>query len=327
MIILGIETSCDETSVSVLKDGSILSNIVYTQLEHLEYGGVVPEIASRDHIRKLPYVFDSAIFQAGIKLNEIDGIAVTYGPGLVGSLLTGLSYAKGLSFALGVPLIPVNHIEAHLLSPFIQKKFPEDKFLALVVSGGHTELYMVNGIGHYELLGATLDDACGEAFDKVAKLIGIGYPGGPAIEKWAKKAEKSDFLFPVPDPPGLDFSYSGLKTAVLYAYRKLSVVERVEKIPEISLAFMRAAIEGLMKKLIRARNETGIDTIAISGGVSANTYLQKRVKEEFKKVYFPPKGFTSDNAGMIAFTGYLRFSGVPGGLYVRADPNAELWKT
>ena len=327
MIILGIETSCDETSVSVLKDGSILSNIVYTQLEHLEYGGVVPEIASRDHIRKLPYVFDSAMFQAGIKLNEIDGIAVTYGPGLVGSLLTGLSYAKGLSFALGVPLIPVNHIEAHLLSPFIQKKFPEDKFLALVVSGGHTELYMVNGIGHYELLGATLDDACGEAFDKVAKLIGIGYPGGPAIEKWAKKSEKSDFLFPVPDPPGLDFSYSGLKTAVLYAYRKLSVVERVEKIPEISLAFMRAAIEGLMKKLIRARDETGIDTIAISGGVSANAYLQKRVKEEFKKVYFPPEGFTSDNAGMIAFTGYLRFSGVPGDLYVRADPNAELWKT
>lgn len=326
MIILGIETSCDETSVSVLKDGSILSNIVYTQLEHLQYGGVVPEIASRDHIRKLPYVLDSALVQAGIEIEEIDGVAATYGPGLIGSLLIGLSYAKGIAYSLGVPLIPVNHIEAHLLSPFIGRDFPHGKFLALIVSGGHTELYIVKSIGDYELLGATLDDACGEAFDKVAKLIGIGYPGGPAIEKWAKKAKKTTFEFPVPDPIGLNFSYSGLKTAVLYAYKRLSTVERIEKIPEIAQAFMVAAIEGLMKKLIKARDETGIDIIALSGGVAANTYLRQRVRMEFKHVYLPPKGFTSDNAGMVAFTGYLRYSDMDNKLYVRAQPNAALWK-
>jgi len=325
MIVLGVETSCDDTGVAFFDGEKVLASTLYTQLSHFQFGGVVPEIASRNHIKKMLPVFKKAIEDSSISINEIDGIAATYGPGLIGSLLVGLSFAKGLSYSISRPFIGINHLEAHLFSPFIGRSIPEEPFLGLIASGGHTELYIVNGISNYKLLGSTLDDACGEAFDKVAKLIGVGYPGGPHIEMWAARGNPFGFNFPVPDPPGLDFSFSGLKTAVLYAYKKLSPEERIKDIPEIAASFMRVAIEALIIKLKRAIKETGIERVAISGGVSANSLLRKRVQELGVRNYFPEKNFTSDNGGMVAFLGYQYLvRGKSSRLDLRADANARL---
>jgi len=325
MIVLGVETSCDDTGVAIFDGEGILANSLYTQIAHYQFGGVVPEIASRNHIMKMVPVFKKAIEDSSVTVDEIDGIAATYGPGLVGSLLVGLSFAKGLAYSISRPFIGINHLEAHLLSPFIGRNIPEEPFLGLIASGGHTELYIVNGIGRYKLLGSTLDDACGEAFDKVAKLIGVGYPGGPYIEMWAARGNPFGFNFPVPNPPGLDFSFSGLKTAVLYAYKKLSPEERINDIPEIAASFMRVAIEALIIKLTKAIKETGIKSVAISGGVSANSLLRKRVRELGVRTYFPEKNFTSDNGGMVAFLGYQYLArGESSPLDLRADANARI---
>lgn len=325
MTILGIETSCDETGVALLKDGTLLTNKVYSQEVHTKFGGVVPEIASREHIRKLLPMINSMLEETTIPLSDIDAIAATYGPGLLCCLLLGLNFAKGLSFALDIPFIGVNHLEAHIYSPFITEEEFTPPFLSLLVSGGHTQLIKVNGLGDYELLGHTLDDACGEAFDKVSKLIGLGYPGGPWIESWAERGDAFAFDFPVPDPEGLDFSYSGLKTSVLYTYQELSQEERIRLIPDIAASFQRVAIESLICKLKRAIDRTGLHSVSVAGGVSANKFLRERLRELDINWVAPEEPFTTDNAAMIAFLGYkLLKTGSKSDLMLRATPRLTL---
>lgn len=303
MIVLGIETSCDETGIGIVKDGEVLINRTHTQSIHSRFGGVVPEIASRKHIEKIRIIFKEAMDEINMEAGDIGAVSVTRGPGLLSSLLVGLSFARGLAYSLDIPLIGINHLEAHIYSPFICREDIEYPLLTLIVSGGHTQLVRVNGFRDYHVLGQTLDDACGEAFDKVAKLIGIGYPGGPEIEKWAGRGRDDSFKFPVPDPEGLDFSYSGLKTSVLYSYRKLNNQEKISSIPDISASFQKAAIDSLLLKVKRAMKRTGIKRISISGGVSANKLLRKRIEKISKDWFVPEPEYTVDNGAMIASVG------------------------
>ncbi len=325
MTILGIETSCDETGVALLSDGKLLANKIYSQLVHTRFGGVVPEIASREHIQKLLPLFYQILEETKCSLNDIDTVAVTYGPGLICCLLVGLNFAKGLSYSKGIPIIGINHLEAHIYSPFItNEEFPYP-FLSLLVSGGHTQIIKVNGLGNYEVLGYTLDDACGEAFDKVSKLIGLGYPGGPEIEKRAEGGNSYAFNFPIPDPEGLNFSYSGLKTSVLYTYRDLPQEDKIRRIQDIAASFQRVAIESLIIKLERAIEETGIKYVSVSGGVSANRLLKKRLGELDLNCVIPDLEFTMDNAAMIAFLGNKLFKkGIKSDLKIRAEPRLGL---
>lgn len=309
-LILGIESSCDETAAAILKDGKILANKVAGQAVHTAYGGVVPELASRAHQSHIVPVVSEALKEAGIEPGELDAIAYTRGPGLMGSLLVGSSFAKSLSLALGIPLIPVNHMHGHIASHFIENDlaFP---FLCLTVSGGHTQIVRVDSFTEMQVLGETTDDAAGEAFDKAAKILGLPYPGGPEVDKLAESGNENAFSFSHPRVPGLDYSFSGLKTSFLYFVRKLSAHEVQERRHDICASYRKAIIDVLMEKLIRATEETGIKNVGIAGGVAANKGLRRRMEAERMargwKVSIPAFQYCTDNAAMIAMAGYYLY--------------------
>ena len=314
MIILGIETSCDDTAAAVLKDGNeIISNIISSQADfHKKYGGIVPEIASRKHLENIGPVVKESILQAGITLNDIEAVAVTQGPGLIGSLLVGINFAKAFAYSRRIPLTGVNHLEGHLLAPHIEHAVPFPN-ITLVVSGGHTNLYLVESVGKYRLLGKTRDDAAGEAFDKVAKLLGLGYPGGPIINRLAKKGNPSAIKFPRPmlNDKSFDFSFSGLKTAVLYHVRQIEACGLTDMaIQDIAASFQAAAVDILTEKTIRAARECNVQTIAVSGGVAANSLLRSTITERAEakniSVFIPSPILCTDNAAMIAMAGAHR---------------------
>src|SRR5512139_537810 len=315
MLVLAIDTSCDDTSAAVIGEGrKLLSNVVSSQVAvHQKYGGVVPELASRKHIESIIPIVTEALGSAGTKLSDIDGIAVTQGPGLVGSLLVGLSFAKSLSFATGIPFIGVNHIEGHLSAIFLEEKVPTFPFIGLVASGGHTSLFRVDGFGKYKRLGQTRDDAAGEAFDKVAKLLGLGYPGGPIIDELSRAGNPKAVRFPRPvlSKNSFDFSFSGLKTAVVnFVKGHPEPPEGYPKglIEDIVSSFQEAVVEVLVKKTVQAAQDEGLKRIVLSGGVAAKQRLRQKIKEEsFKqklKVYLPSPSFCTDNAAMVGVVGY-----------------------
>jgi N6-L-threonylcarbamoyladenine synthase len=315
--ILGIESSCDDTSAAVSLNTQILSNVISTQKIHEIYGGVVPELASRAHMQNIVPVINEAINKAGITLDKIDAIAFTRGPGLLGSLLVGTSFAKSLSMALGKPLIDVHHMKAHILAHFIdneQDNKPAFPFLCLTVSGGHTQIVQVNSYYDFEILGTTIDDAAGEAFDKCAKIMGLPYPGGPLIDKYAQIGDDKRFQFNKPQVGGFNFSFSGLKTSFLYFIEKEKKKNPQfidENLHDLCASLQKTIIEILILKLELASEKTGIKTVAIAGGVSANSGLRNRLKsyeqEKEWKVFIPEFQFCTDNAGMIAVTGYFNY--------------------
>ncbi|WP_299223351.1 tRNA (adenosine(37)-N6)-threonylcarbamoyltransferase complex transferase subunit TsaD [uncultured Aquimarina sp.] len=315
--ILGIESSCDDTSASILCNGTVLSNVVATQKIHEQYGGVVPELASRAHQQNIVPVIDQAIKQANIDTSDLSAIAFTSGPGLMGSLLVGTSFAKSLALALDIPLIDVNHMQAHILAHFIDEdefEKPDFPFLALTISGGHTQIVKVNDHFDMEIIGETIDDAVGEAFDKSAKILGLPYPGGPLIDKYAQSGNPKAFPFTKPRVDGLNFSFSGLKTAVLYFVQK-QVKENPnfikENLEDVCASIQYTIINILIDKLKKASKETGIKSIVIGGGVSANSGIRKALKEgEHKygwKTFVPKFEYTTDNAAMIGIVGYLKY--------------------
>jgi N6-L-threonylcarbamoyladenine synthase len=315
MRVLAIETSCDDTGAAVILDGrKILSNVISSQVNiHQKYGGVVPELASRRHIESIMPIATEALEIANVTLREIDGIAVTQGPGLVGSLLVGLSFAKSLSFATGLPFVGVNHIEAHLSAIFLERKPPRFPFIGLVVSGGHTSLFRVDGFGTYMRLGQTRDDAAGEAFDKVAKLLGLGYPGGPIIDDLSKTGNPKAIRFPRPSlsKNSFDFSFSGLKTAVVHYVKSHPEPHggySQDFVRDIVSSFQEAVIDTLVRKTLQAAQHEGIEKIVLSGGVAANQRLRERMKEEASQqkanVYIPSPSFCTDNAAMVGVVGY-----------------------
>ncbi|MBR4213126.1 MAG: tRNA (adenosine(37)-N6)-threonylcarbamoyltransferase complex transferase subunit TsaD [Bacteroidales bacterium] len=319
LTILGIESSCDDTSAAVIRDEYLLSNVMASQEVHRRYGGVVPELASRAHQQNILPVVSQALDQAGVTMDEVDALAFTRGPGLLGSLLVGTSFTKGLAVASGKPLIEVNHLQGHILSHFVkvpgaenrQPKFP---FLCLLVSGGHTQIVRVDNHLDFEILGRTIDDAVGEAFDKCAKLMDLGYPGGPVVDRLAKEGDPKRFRFAKPNIPGLDYSFSGIKTSLLYFLRdqlKEDPDFLKNNMADLCASFQKDLIDILLKKLILAVKETGIREVALSGGVSANSGLRGRIEEEGRKrgwnTYLPALRFTTDNAAMIAITGYYRY--------------------
>lgn len=311
--ILAIESSCDDTAAAIVQDGKVLSNRVANQLVHEKYGGVVPEVASRAHQANIIPVVDRALKDAGVRKPEIDAVAFTRGPGLLGSLLVGTSFAKSFALSLGVPLIEVNHMQAHVLAHFAEDPKPPFPFLCLTVSGGHTQIVLVRDFLDMEIIGQTLDDAAGEAFDKSGKLLGLGYPAGPLIDKFAREGSPR-FPFPEPAIQGLDFSFSGLKTSILYFLKKETAAN--PKFIEENLADLCASIQTsivtiLMKKIRKAAKQTGIREIAIAGGVSANSGLRQALAEwgekEGWKTYIPAFQFCTDNAGMIGVTAHYKF--------------------
>ena len=318
MNILGIDTSCDDTSAAIVTGGEkVRSNIVHSQVTlHHPYGGVVPELASREHLRNLVPVVQEALTRAGLELGALDGIAVTVGPGLVGALLVGLSYAKALAYVHHLPLVGINHLEGHILSIFLEREVPPFPFAALTVSGGHTSLYEVKGIGDYVLLGQTLDDAAGEAFDKVAKILGLGYPGGPVIEKTAHHGDGAAIKFPRAflAPDSLDFSFSGLKTAVsLYVktwYEGTKIDPKEGTLEDIAASFQEAVIDVLSQKLMMAQKKTCANALVLAGGVACNRALKSRVAELAHSggvsLYCPRPAYCTDNGAMIALAGYYR---------------------
>ncbi len=332
MITLGIETSCDETSCAVVKDGrDILSNIIYTQLEHQKFGGVVPEVASRAHVQKILPVYRQCLKEANIELSDIDLIAATMGPGLVGPLLVGLTFAKGLAFAAGKKFISVNHIEGHLAANILEHPGLDEHHLTLIVSGGHTMLVEVKSFGEYELLGQTKDDAAGEAFDKVAKIMGLGYPGGVVVDKLAMQGDSNYFKFPRPlqHEPGYKFSYSGLKTAVILHIKKLSEKEFENNKANIAASFQEAAVEVLVKKTIKAAQEKNIGHITLSGGVAANSRLRSMMTEQCQsnrlRLFYPSIELCTDNAAMIAAAGSYNYEKSGAGEFIaNAVPNLKL---
>ncbi len=317
VFILAIESSCDDTAAAVLHNDKVLSNVVANQLIHNQYGGVVPELASRAHQQNIVPVIDAALRKANITKEQLSAIAFTQGPGLMGSLLVGSSFAKSLSLALNIPLIAVNHMQAHILAHFIDEEGfdkPTFPFLALTISGGHTQIVQVNDFFDMEIIGETTDDAVGEAFDKSAKILGLPYPGGPLVDKYANLGNPKAFAFTKPKIPGLDFSFSGLKTAILYFIQKKKLENPnfiEENLNDICASIQHTIIEILMDKLKLAVKETGIKQIAIGGGVSANSGIRTTLKEaESKygwKTYIPKFEYTTDNAAMIGIVGYQKF--------------------
>ncbi|MFN8333970.1 MAG: tRNA (adenosine(37)-N6)-threonylcarbamoyltransferase complex transferase subunit TsaD [Cyclobacteriaceae bacterium] len=313
-VILAIESSCDETSAAVISNGKVLNNIIATQAIHQKYGGVVPELASRAHQRNIVAVVDEALEKSGTKKHELDAIAFTRGPGLMGSLLVGASFAKGLAIGLGKPLIEVNHMQAHVLSHFIDDPKPSFPFLCLTVSGGHTQIIRVIDYLKMEVIGETQDDAVGEAFDKAAKIIGLPYPGGPLIDAYAKQGNPHAFKFSDTDMPGLEFSFSGIKTGFLYFIRdeKKKDENFVEKnLNDICASIQHQLVKMLLKKLEQASRETGIKEIAIAGGVSANTGLRNSLKQLADQknwnLYIPKFEYCTDNAAMIAMAAHFKY--------------------
>jgi len=313
-VILAIESSCDETSAAICNDGKIVSNIIATQKIHEQYGGVVPELASRAHIQNIVPVVKAALQTSNIQLDSVDAIAFTQSPGLIGSLLVGSQFAKSLSLALDKPLISVHHMQAHVLSNLIDDPKPDFPFLCLTVSGGHTQIVLCHSPTQMKVIGETIDDAAGEAFDKSAKLLGLPYPGGPLIDKYAREGHPKKFSFPEPNTAGLDFSFSGLKTAFLYFVREQSTIDTDftgKNRNDLCASIQHTIVNILLKKLRKASEQTGINEIAIAGGVSANSGLRNAVTEEAKKsgwnVYIPPLRYCTDNAAMIAVAGYYKF--------------------
>ena len=328
MIVLGIETSCDETAASVCADGKIISSVVSQQTIHEKFGGVVPEIASREHEIFLNHIVNKAIINAKIKLSQIEAISVTQGPGLAGPLLTGISFAKGLGFGLNIPVIPVNHLEGHIFANFLADRTLDFPFICLLVSGGHTQIWLIKGMENYVLLGETRDDAAGEAFDKGARILGLGYPGGPAIEKEAKGGDPKRFNFPrsLLGPDNLEFSFSGLKTSLLY-FMDDFVENEFNSKKDVIASYQQAIVDTLIEKVRRAIKKTNVDTIVIAGGGAANQCLRKKIKIELKnaKVIFPDLKFCTDNAAMISFLGELKLnSSCNYSLKFSAIPNMKL---
>lgn len=336
ILILGIESSCDETSIAVVKNGrEALSNVTNSQIDiHKLYGGVVPEIASRNHIINIDYVYKKALADANVNIDDISAIAVTYGPGLIGSLLVGLSFAKGLSISSNIPFIGINHIEGHIASNYITNIDLEPPFIALIVSGGHTNLVHVKSYNSFKIFGKTHDDACGEAYDKIARVLGFEYPGGPKLEKSALNGKKGIFSFPRGEIKGFpyDFTYSGLKSHVINVIHNIkqknneSIDEQT--ISDISLEFQNSIIDSLVGRTINLSKELNLNKIAICGGVSANDAIKEALKFECKKnnieFYFPDKKYCTDNGAMIASAGYYEFiNGKTSSLDLNADANLE----
>ncbi len=317
VFILAIESSCDDTAAAILQNDKVLSNVVANQLIHNEFGGVVPELASRAHQLNIVPVIDVALKKAGIQKEDLSAIAFTQGPGLMGSLLVGSSFAKSMSIALDIPLIAVNHMQAHILAHFIDEEGfdkPVFPFLALTISGGHTQIVRVNDFFDMEIIGETTDDAVGEAFDKSAKILGLPYPGGPLVDKHAQKGNPNAFVFTKPKVPNLDFSFSGLKTAILYFIQKKTAENPDfvnENIDDICASIQNTIIEILMEKLQLAVKQTGIKQVAIGGGVSANSGIRSTLKAAEEKygwkTYIPKFEYTTDNAAMIGIVGYQKF--------------------
>ncbi|MCX4283697.1 tRNA (adenosine(37)-N6)-threonylcarbamoyltransferase complex transferase subunit TsaD [Duncaniella dubosii] len=316
--ILGIESSCDDTSAAVIRDGLLLSNVIASQSVHEEYGGVVPELASRAHQQNIVPVVSAALKRAGVDKSELSAIAFTRGPGLLGSLLVGTSFAKGMSLGLRIPIVDVNHLHGHVLSHFIRRnpddEVPEYPFLTLLISGGNSQLIMVKNYNDMEILGATIDDAAGEAFDKCAKVMGLPYPGGPHIDRLATEGDAMRFKFAKPHIPGLDYSFSGLKTSFLYTLRD-NLKENPDFIDanraDLAASLQRTIIEILIDKLNKAVKQTGVKTVAIGGGVSANSGVRNAVaaycEKNGLKAFIPERAFTTDNAAMVAIAGYYKY--------------------
>ncbi len=317
-VILGIESSCDDTSAAVIVDGILKSNVIASQAVHEEYGGVVPELASRAHQQNIVPVVDAAIKRAGITRMDISAVAFTRGPGLIGSLLVGTSFAKGLSLGLRIPMVDVNHLHGHVLSHFVREQendpVPEFPFLCLLISGGNSQIIMVKSPGDMEILGRTIDDAAGEAFDKCAKVMGLPYPGGPHIDRLAAEGDSKRFHFAKPHIPGLDYSFSGLKTSFLYTLRdglKSNPNFIEENKADLAASLQQTIIDILLEKLRKAVEQTGVRTVAIGGGVSANSGVRKAVADycgaNGLKAFIPARKFTTDNAAMIAMAGYFKY--------------------
>lgn len=333
ILILGIESSCDETAAAVVKNGrEVLSNVISSQIElHKLYGGVVPEIASRKHIEKINQVIEEALKEAGVTLNDIDAIGVTYGPGLVGALLVGVAEAKAISYAAKKPLVGVHHIEGHVSANYIENKDLEPPFLCLIVSGGHTHLVLVKAYGEYDIIGRTRDDAAGEAFDKVARAIGLGYPGGPKIDKLAKEGNKEAISFPRAQVNGApyDFSFSGLKSSVLNYINSCQMKEIKINHADIAASFQEAVVDVLTSKTILAAKAFGMNRIAIAGGVAANSALREGMSKICSKnhmeLYYPSPIFCTDNAAMIGVAAYYEYiKGTRSGLDLNAVPNLKI---
>jgi len=310
MLVLGIESSCDETAAAVITCGKILSNVVASQIkDHSKYGGVVPEIASRKHLEAINTVLREALSDAQVTLKELDGIAVTRGPGLIGSLLIGLSTAKALAYTLNIPLIGVNHLEGHIAASFLAEKTPEFPFVALVVSGGHTNIYLAKNYHDFVLLGQTRDDAAGEAFDKAANLLNLGYPGGVVIDKMAKMGNRQAVAFPRAMKDSLDFSFSGLKTSLLTMLKKHGQNFDQNELPDIVASYQEAIVDVLVEKTMRAARANGIDRVVVCGGVAANGRLREKFAAaaaiQNLSLYIPPIGLCTDNAAMIAAIGEI----------------------
>jgi N6-L-threonylcarbamoyladenine synthase len=317
MIILGIDTSCDDTSAGVVEGGTrVLSNVVHSQVKlHHPHGGVVPELASREHLKNIMPVVQAALQEADVRMSDLDGVAVTVGPGLVGALLVGLYYAKGLSYVHDIPLAAINHLEGHILSIVLEEEVPSFPFVALTVSGGHTSLYHVKGYGSYTQMGQTIDDAAGEAFDKVAKIFGLGYPGGVVIEDLAREGRSDIIKFPRAylSKDSLDFSFSGLKTSVsLYTkkWREKKMEDNGVLLADIAASFQESVVDVLIHKLMKAREEKGVEAVVVAGGVACNKRLRSRLSEDASsedvRVYYPRPEYCTDNGAMIAVAGYHR---------------------
>lgn len=333
ILILGIETSCDETSAAVVKNGrQVLSNVISSQISlHQKYGGVVPEIASRKHVELVMPVIDQAIQEAGVNLNDLDAVGVTYGPGLVGALLVGLSAAKGLAFALNKPLIGVHHIEGHIAANYIESKELEPPFICLVVSGGHSHIVYVSDYNKFEILGQTRDDAAGEAFDKVARAVGLGYPGGPLIDKAAKSGNSGKVNFPRVhfNDGSLDFSFSGLKTAVLNYLNNIEQKGEKPVVEDVCASFQEAVVDILVENTLAAAVAKNVKKVALAGGVAANSALRRKLKESAGEkgldVFYPKPVLCTDNAAMIACAAYYEFmKGSRSDLYLNAVPGLKL---
>lgn len=333
ILILAIESSCDETAAAVVKNGrQVLSNVISSQIDlHKLYGGVVPEIASRKHIEKINQVIEEALQEAEVTLDDLDAIGVTYGPGLVGALLVGVAEAKAISYAKGLPLVGVHHIEGHVSANYIENLELEPPFLCLIVSGGHTHLVIVKDYGEFEILGRTRDDAAGEAFDKVARAVGLGYPGGPKIDKLAKEGNENAIKFPKAKVEGnpYDFSFSGVKSAVLNYINKCNMQGIKVEESDLVASFQKAVVEVLVEHTLLAAKDYGMNTIAIAGGVASNSPLretmEKACKEQNKKFYHPSPIFCTDNAAMIGVAAYYEYlKGTRHGLDLNAVPNLKL---
>ena len=324
VVILGIESSCDDTSAAVIRDGVLLSNVTASQAVHESYGGVVPELASRAHQQNIVPVVDQALKRAGVGREELSAIAFTRGPGLMGSLLVGVSFAKGMAAALGIPMIDVNHLQGHVLAHFIkgpsqtedaeQDESPTFPFLCLLVSGGNSQIVKVNAYNEMQIVGQTIDDAAGEAIDKAAKVMGLGYPGGPVIDRLARKGNPDAFQFSKPHIPGYDYSFSGLKTSFLYNLRDWLKDDPdfiQHHLEDLAASYEKTIVDTLMNKLRLAARDLGIRQVAVAGGVSANTGLRNAFHEYAKryhwKIYIPKFSYTTDNAAMIAITGYFKY--------------------